>query len=307
MKPTLPGRSHRGPLPAATAAEEESRRHLEAHVQHLAGVIGERNVWRPGTLDAAADYVRATLARTYRVHEQTFEADGQTLRNVIAERPGSESGVVVIGAHYDSVRDCPGANDNASGVAALLEIARRLATAAPRHTLRFVAFPNEEAPFFGTDAMGALQHARRCRAAGEDVAAMLSLETLGCYRDEPGSQEYPLNLGALGYPSEGNFVAFVGDVESTDLLHAALGAFRSTTAFPSEGLAAPASVPGVGWSDHFAFWSQGYRALMVTDTAPFRYPQYHTPEDTPDRLDYDRLARVTVGLARVVADQARLR
>ena len=302
----MPGRSHQGPLPPATPAEEESSTRLRSHVEHLASTIGERNVWRSGTLDAAADYVADALPARYERSEQTFEAEGCRLRNVVAERRGRTAEVVVVGAHYDSVRHCPGANDNASGVAALLEIARLLPTTELARSVRLVAFPNEEAPFFDTDAMGALQHARRCREDGENVAAMLSLETLGYYRDEPGSQVYPMKLGALGYPAEGNFVAFVGDVASKPLLHRAVGVFRETTAFPSEGLAAPAWVPGVGWSDHFVFWGQGYRALMVTDTAPFRYPQYHTPEDTPDRLDYDRLARVTSGLARVTAGLARV-
>jgi Zn-dependent M28 family amino/carboxypeptidase len=222
------------------------------------------------------------------------------LRNIEASRAGSKE-VVVVGAHYDSVQGCAGANDNGSGVAALLEVARLLAGTKPERTLRFVAFPNEEAPFFGTDAMGSAQYARRCRTRGENVAAMLSLETMGYYSDAPDSQSYPLGLAALGYPAEGNFIAFVGDYNSRALLHAAIDTFRKTTGFPSEGLGAPAMIPGVGWSDHYAFWQEGYPAIMVTDTAPFRYPHYHTPEDTPDRIDYDRFARVVVGVARVVA------
>jgi hypothetical protein len=131
---------------------------------------------------------------------------------------------------------------------------------------------------------------------------MLSLETMGYYTDAPGTQHYPTGLGMLGYPSEGNFVAFVGDDASRDLIRRTIGTFRGTTAFPSEGLAAPLWVPGVGWSDHAVFSRHGYPALMVTDTAPFRYPQYHTPDDTPERINYERLARVTVGIARVVAE-----
>jgi hypothetical protein len=300
----MPGRSHEGPLPPLTALERAVGGRLRAHIEHLAGEIGERNLQRPAALAAAARYIASGFAAPYTIDELAFDAHGVRVHNVVAERAGRGEGVVVIGAHYDSVPDCPGANDNASGVAALLETARLLAPADPARTLRFVAFPNEEAPYFDTDAMGSLQYARRCRAAGEDVVAMLSLETLGCYRDEPGSQVYPLGLGAVGYPPAGNFVAFVGDTTSRDLVLRTIDTFRRTTQFPSEGLAAPAWVPGVGWSDHAAFWREGYPAVMVTDTAPFRYPEYHTPEDTPERLDYDRLARVTLGLARVIADLA---
>jgi hypothetical protein len=300
----MPGRSHAGPLPPMTATETAVGQRLLGHVQHLATAIGERNVWRGATLDTTAAYVRSAFADGFHLDEQSFEAGGVRLHNVVAEKPGASDGIVVVGAHYDSVRGCPGANDNGSGVAALLEIARLLAPYSPARTLRFVAFPNEEAPFFGTDAMGSLRYARRCRERGEAIEAMLSLETLGYYRDEPGTQAYPLKLGALGYPPAGNFVAFVSDTRSKRLLHRIVDAFRRTTAFPSEGLAAPAWVPGVAWSDHAAFWGEGYPGVMVTDTAPFRYPQYHTPDDTADKLDYDRLARVTVGLARVVSELA---
>jgi len=295
----MPGASHRGPLPALTALEAEVRDNLHRHVRHLAGEIGERNVWRPDALERAADYVKASFDPAYAIGEHHFES-GRRLRNIEAVRAGSKE-IVVIGAHYDSVRECPGANDNGSGVAALLEIARLLAPGRPARTLRFVAFPNEEAPFFDTDAMGSLQYARRCRERNEDVVAMISLETMGYYRDEPGTQTYPMGLGMLGYPAEGNFIAFVSNDKSRALLHRAIETFRTTTAFPSEGLAAPPIVPGIGWSDHYAFWQEGYPALMVTDTAPFRYPEYHTPQDTPDRIDDERFARVTVGIARVVA------
>ena len=297
----MPGQSHSGPLPPLTRIEQQTSAHLRTHVEHLATRIGERNAWQSRALDEAADYVMAGLADLgYRVDEQRFEIARGRFRNVEARRDGSNE-IVIVGAHYDTVPGCPGANDNGSGVAALLEIARLLVHARPSRSLRFVAFPNEEAPFFDTDAMGSLQYAQRCRERGENVIAMFSLETLGYYRDAPGTQSYPMMLGSLGYPSRGDFVAFVSDEASRDLLRQVIETFRMTTAFPSEGLAAPLWVPGIGWSDHVAFCRHGYRAVMVTDTAPFRYPEYHTPEDTPDRLDYDRLARVTVGLSRVVA------
>jgi Zn-dependent M28 family amino/carboxypeptidase len=148
--------------------------------------------------------------------------------------------------------------------------------------------------------MGSWIHARGCRRREENIVAMLSLETIGYYSDAPGSQHYPPPLGSF-YPSEGNFIGFVGDWASRQLVIDVIAAFRRLVAFPSEGAALPANVPGVGWSDHWAFWQEGFPALMVTDTAPFRYPHYHTPDDTADKLDYDRMARVVAGLADVLA------
>jgi hypothetical protein len=171
--------------------------------------------------------------------------------------------------------------------------------------VRIVAFVNEEPPFFRTPNMGSLVYARRARARGERILAMLSLETIGWYSDVPGSQQYPLSL-PLGfiYPTTANFIAFVGNVRSRDLTRRALGSFRRHTAFPSEGAAVPAWIPGIGWSDHWAFWQLGYPAVMVTDTALYRYHHYHTESDTPDKVDYDRLARVVAGLERVVEQLA---
>jgi hypothetical protein len=164
-----------------------------------------------------------------------------------------------------------------------------------------VLYANEESPWFKTEGMGSLVHARSLRAEGREVAAMLSLETIGYYSDAPHSQRYPFPLSLL-YPPTGNFIGFVGNVRSRALVRQAVGSFRSHTAFPAEGVAAPAFITGVDWSDHWSYWQQGWPALMVTDTAPFRYPHYHTPQDTPDKLDYERLARVVTGIARVVRE-----
>jgi Zn-dependent M28 family amino/carboxypeptidase len=211
--------------------------------------------------------------------------------------------MLIVGAHYDSVPGCPGANDNASGVAGLLEIARLLAVHKPARTVRFVAFVNEEPPFFRSDDMGSRVYARRCAERGEQIVGALVLETIGCYTDAPRSQHYPFPFN-LFYPSTGDFIAFVGNVSSRDLVRRCVGSFRSHAAFPSEGGGVPGWITGVGWSDHWSFWREGYPALMVTDTAPFRYPHYHTPEDTLDKIDFERMARVVEGLSHVVTDLA---
>jgi Zn-dependent M28 family amino/carboxypeptidase len=218
-----------------------------------------------------------------------------------AKLVGSESagGTIIVGAHYDSVQGSPGANDNASGVAAVLELARLFRGFTPRKTIRFVFFVNEEPPYFQTESMGSVVYAKQLRTDRIAVSAMISLETIGYYSDAPGSQKYPVLLGLL-YPSRGNFIGFVGNPSSRALLRMAIQRFRETTSLPSEGVAAPEQWPGVGWSDHWSFWQEKYPAIMVTDTALFRYPYYHSPYDTTNRIDFARMSRVVNGMRRVV-------
>jgi len=302
----MPGSSQVGPLPPSSGEEAELRERLQGHVAVLAGAIGERNLWRYEALQAAADYIEQSLRTMgYRVSSQDYVVEGKTVRNIEAERTGAvlPGEIVLLGAHYDSVAGSPGANDNASGVAALLELARRLSEDLPARSVRFVAFANEEPPFFYTGAMGSRVYARRAAARGEKIVAMLSLETIGYYSKAPGSQRYPFPFGFF-YPDQGNFIAFVGNLASRELVRRCVRSFRSHTAFPAEGLAAPGWMGGVHWSDHWSFWREGYPALMVTDTALYRYAHYHARTDTPDQIDYERLARVVAGLHRASLDLA---
>jgi Zn-dependent M28 family amino/carboxypeptidase len=300
----MPGKSHAGPLEPLDTREAALRDQLRDDVEALAGRIGERSVRQPRGLSAAADRIDATFAaKGLSPRRQTFTVDGVACDNVEAEIAGGDrrGDIVVVGAHYDSVEGTTGANDNASGVAAMLALARAFAPEHPRATLRFVAFANEEPPHFQTANMGSLVYAKRCKERGERIVAMLSLETIGFYSDAADSQKYPPPL-SLFYPGTGNFIGFVGDRSSAALVRRVIGTFRGTTKFPSEGGALFASLPGVGWSDQWSFWQAGYPGVMVTDTAPFRYPHYHSTADTPDKLDYDRMARVVGGLERVVRD-----
>ena len=303
----MPGPSHSGPLPALTSDEAARATRLQAHVESLATEIGERNLHNfPAALERAATYVEAELAQQgYAVERQVFEAGGAPTRNLIVEIPGKIPEIVVIGAHYDSAPGTPGANDNATGVAALLELSDRYRGKQPHRTLRFVVFTNEEPPWFKSDEMGSLVYARSCAEAGDDVVAMVSLETMGFFDDTPGSQQYPKPFSAL-YPDRGDFIGFVADVGSRALVSESIAAFRGRVAFPSEGAALPGDIPGVSWSDHWSFWKAGYRGVMVTDTAPNRYPHYHEPTDTPDKVDFERLARVVHGLEGVVEGLAGL-
>ncbi|MCK6428634.1 M20/M25/M40 family metallo-hydrolase [Betaproteobacteria bacterium PRO7] len=275
----------------------ESR--LKGHVEALAGDIGERHVGRPQALHAAEAYIAGEFAAIgYDVARQTYVAEGVASSNLEVTRPGGPRGseIVLAGAHYDTVPGSPGADDNASGVAALIEIARVLRETRCERTVKLVAFVNEEPPFFYWGEMGSRVYARAARARGDDIRVMLSLEMLGCYSDAPGSQSYPPLLGFF-YPKAGNFIGFVSNLRSRRALREVVRAFRSASDFRAESLASPAIVPGVSWSDQLSFWREGYRAVMVTDTAFYRYPHYHRATDTPDRLDYARMARVVEGLA----------
>lgn len=306
----MPLTSYRGELPPADDALVLLAGELRRDVTHLAEKIGERNVLCcPRELAQAADYLQSEFsAAGYVVKRQTYRASGHDCSNLEVETLGTSrpQEIVIIGAHYDSVIGTPGANDNGTGTAALLALARRFAGQKTARTLRFVAFVNEEPPYFQTPEMGSRVYARRCRERGENVAAMLSLETIGYYDDAPGSQQYPVPIGLL-YPSEGNFIGIVGNVKSRALVRQVVEAFRRSEKFPSEGAALPAAIPGVGFSDQWSFWQEGYPAVMVTDTAMFRYPHYHQAEDTPDKVDFDRTARVVRGLQAVTAELAQAR
>jgi len=272
---------------------------LHRHVTVLADEIGERHVWRPDALRAAAGYIRAQLAEAgHTVRAQGYEASGVWCENLEVEIAGRDAtgAIVLAGAHYDTVRGSPGADDNASGVAAVIELARLLRDATPRHAIRLVAFVNEEPPFFYLGEMGSKVYAQAARRQGEAIRVMLSLEMLGCYSDAPASQGYPPVLRWF-YPDRGNFLAFVANLRSRGALREVVAAFRAGSDFPCEHLAAPAIVPGLAWSDHLSFWREGYPAVMVTDTAFYRYRHYHEATDTPERLDYPRMARVVAGLA----------
>ena len=293
----VPGDSYRGELTPLTAEETALRDRLQKHVGAVASA--EHNTRTPERLEAAARYIEAELTVLgYAVRRQAFDSGEGMVRNLEATLGGRQAGSIVIGAHYDSVPGAPGANDNGSGVAALLELARLFRGWQPKHALRLAFFVNEEPPYFQSKAMGSRVYADELLARGERVAAMFSLETIGYYAGRPGTQRFPFPLGFF-YPDRGDFLAFVANLASRSLLHEAIASFRAQTRFPSEGVAAPAFIPGVDWSDQWSFWRHGIPALMLTDTAPFRYPHYHLPSDTPDKVDYERLARVVAGLERM--------
>jgi Zn-dependent M28 family amino/carboxypeptidase len=313
MTMRMPGKnvSTAAPLsPDEIALREE----LRADVQTLGGEIGERNMAHYPQLLAAADFIESSFSRAgLQPRRDSYDLHGRACHNLEAEIRGTSPQIVLVGAHYDSVFGAPGANDNGSGVAALLALARRFsgraasaqgatAAASTSSTVRFVAFVNEEPPYFQTSQMGSFVYASRCKARGDQITAMISLETIGYFSDAPHSQTYPAPGLGVFYPTVGNFMGFVANTRSRALLHRVMSIFRAQGKLPSEGAALPSFIPGVAWSDQWSFWQHGYPALMVTDTAPFRYPHYHSLTDTPDKLDYDRFALVVSGMQKVIED-----
>ena len=302
----MPLKSYEEPLPQLTSEESGLRDRLLAEVSYLSVNIGDRSLPRPHSLQVASDYLTSNLREQgYTVVELPYSVKGEKVHNLEVSLAGRDAtlGQVVVGAHYDSVAGTVAANDNGTGVAAVLEIARLVRQMKFRRTIRFVLFVNEEPPYFQTAMMGSRVYAHQLRQEGVPISAMISLETIGFYSDQPGSQKYPPIL-SLFYPRRGNFITFVGNTESRGLVRESIRGFRKSTPFPSEGIAAPGDWPGIGWSDQWSFWQEGYTGIMVTDTAPFRYPYYHTPRDTVDKVNFDRTARVVEGISKVVEELA---
>ncbi|HWJ94980.1 MAG TPA: M28 family peptidase [Telluria sp.] len=292
-----------------SAASPDLPAQLRRHVEAVATV--EHNTATPAELERAARYIQSTLERYgYAVTRQEYKAGGAAVRNIEVSLANVAKGkrperIFIVGAHYDSARGAPGANDNGSGTAAVLELARlmRNVTPSPGTELKFVFFVNDEPPWFMGDDMGSMRHAQALHRERAPVHGALVLETIGWYSNERNSQRLPPGLEGR-YPDTGNFIAFVGTRASSALVGQALAAFRAASDFPAHGLAAPAYVQGVTLSDHSSYNRFGYPALMITDTAFLRYPYYHTAEDTPDKLDYDSLARVVSGLAHTIGSLA---
>jgi Zn-dependent M28 family amino/carboxypeptidase len=290
----------------------EEERDLAARLKaHIIAIASEpHSVQHPGALERSAVAIEAALRSIgYEPQRQEYEIDGATVRNIwvtIEPADGAAAdGALVVGGHYDSVDEAPGANDNGSGAAGTIELARLMKSFKPQRTrIYFVAFVNEEAPYWGGDDQGAERFLQLLLQKGERVRGMISLETIGWFSDKPGSQKYPAPFNLI-YPDVGNFVAFVAMPGSRNWLHEVIGPFRRHTAVPSIGGVAPSFIPGIAWSDHMPFSRKGIPALMLTDTAPFRYPHYHRATDTPDKVDVEMLARVMRGLEQTMRELAR--
>jgi Zn-dependent M28 family amino/carboxypeptidase len=300
----MPGENYHQSLPPLNNTQIQLKDRLKRDIEMLSDEIGRRNEQSYENLIAAKDFLTEELTQAgYTVNQQDYSVGGKTYTNLEVEIPGTTRAdeILVIGGHYDSAFTSPGANDNGTGAAAILALAREFAGTKPLRTLRFVEFTNEEPPFFWTKNMGSLVYAQRAKQRGDKIVGMFSLETLGSFSDKANSQKYPPPLNLL-YPNQGNFLGFISNIDSRELLRNTIRSFRAQAQFPSEGAALPNALPGVGWSDHWSFWQQGYQAVMITDTAPFRYQHYHTLEDTIDKIDFDNLTRVVDGIGEVIRD-----
>jgi hypothetical protein len=279
---------------------------LKRDVERLCGEFSPRHFGRPDNLDRAAEWIADEFRRAgLSVAFQDYELSEGRFRNVVGFREGLEadSPVRVIGAHYDVYGDSPGANDNASGVAVMLELVRTLPGPRPRRGQYFVAFSTEEPPFFATEGMGSHVFARSLKERGIEVDLMIAMDLVGYYTDSPRSQRFPApGLGWL-YPREGNFLAVVGDLGSGSWIKRVRRAMASMTDLPVHSFRAPSAVPGIGWSDHRSFRELEMPGVLLTDTAFLRYPWYHTEQDTPEKLDYERMAEVVRGLHALVWDR----
>lgn len=298
---SMPGKSYNGKFEELKGHEVEIESQLKEHVEKLGGKFGIRN--NPISLQMSLNYITDRLkSYGYVVKEQIYNVDTMQLRNIEAEKRGTKKPdeIIILGAHYDSIYSSPGSDDNGSGVASVLEMARLFSEQSCKRTIRFVFFASEEPPYFRSHSMGSYHYATRCKQRKENLNAVLIFETLGYYTDDQNSQRYPLAY-LPGYPDKGNFIGFVSNLNSQKLLKKCVSAFRSSTDFPSQGISAPEWITGIDWSDQMYFWKNNFQAIMITDTALYRNPYYHTGADTPEKLNYPCFARVVGGMETVVA------
>jgi Zn-dependent M28 family amino/carboxypeptidase len=280
----------------------EIENNLRAAVSYLSQGIGQRSFMDLRKLDDAAGYIEEKfLSSGLSTERQAFTYRGNTYWNIIGKKEGPDKPILIVGAHYDTVIGTPGADDNASGIAALLELARLSGNTPCKRPVRFVAFCLEEPPVFYTSRMGSLVYAKSLRDRKVQLFGMISLEMLGYYSEEKDSQYYPLPVFRMFYPNTGNFIAFVGNLSSRHFANAFKRVFKGVSPFPVESLNSPSIVPGVDFSDHRSFWKNGYQAIMITDTAFYRNPNYHAPGDTFDTLDFKKMTALVSGLQRTMS------
>lgn len=289
-----------------TAKDKELVERLKSHVYKLSEEIGDRSVFNYNKLKSSADYITTQFKNLgLDVQFQEYFLYNKATRNIIATKKGKAdtNKTIIIGAHYDTCFN-PGADDNASSVAVVLELARVLAEQELNLNIKFISFVNEEPPFFKTDQMGSFVYVKEARERGEDIKAVVILESVGFYSNRLFSQRYPPFFGFF-FPNRANFIAIVGNFSSRWLVKKIKSDFKKNSNFPIESLVTLGFVPGVDFSDHWSFWKNGYSAVMITDTAFYRYPHYHKSTDTYEKLNYQNMAALVKGLEYVLLELAK--
>lgn len=302
----MPEKSFQGQPTPLNGKELVIRENLMENLDLLTVSIGERNCQKYEQLEAAAQFIESSFETYgYQPRSQFYEIEGRRYRNIEATIIGTTKPdeIIVVGAHYDTMPDCPGADDNGTGVVSTLALAKLLKDKRLDRTVRFVAFTNEEYPFFWSDDMGSRVYAKQCRKDGDNIIGMIAIETIGFFSNEPGSQNYPINSFGF-FPDKGNFLFFVGNLYSRDFLTDSIGAFRKHSQVPSQGIAAFDCFEDISRSDNNSFWLEGYPGFMITDTANFRNPNYHRSSDTMDTLDIDNFTRSVSAFEKMITELA---
>ncbi len=292
-------------MPGPESAVSGESRQLYSHVEHLSVRIGSRSIYEYSKLEETKRYIVSCLESFgYTPELQKYSHDGQVFSNIIVSMAGKTrpDEIVIVGAHYDTVFGTPGADDNASAVAMLLEMSRLLKGFSPGRTIRLVFFVLEEPPSFMTEHMGSYVYAKEAKAKNENIKAMICLEMIGYYFDKKGGQTFPLPLMNLLFSTTPDFIAVVGNLKSRGLVNSVRSSLKNSSNIPVETLSTISFVPGVDFSDHRSFWKMGYPAVMITDTAFYRNPNYHTERDTIDTLDFNRMTELLKGLLQVACD-----
>jgi hypothetical protein len=288
----------------AGAAVDPGR--LEAHVRKISTEFYPRNYQNTANLDKTASYIKSEFETAGgKVSEYSYVVNQLEYRNVSLLIDPDEGERIIVGAHYDSAFDTHGADDNASGVAGLIELAHLLAKSPPAKPVELVAYTLEEPPFFGLEVMGSFRHAKSLKDKEIKVRLMICLEMIGYFSDSAGSQSFPLSIGKLIYPSTGNFIAVTGNFTNGKTVRRFKSAMQASSAVPVYSINAPSFIPGVDFSDHVNYWHHGYDAIMITDSAFYRNKHYHQVSDTVDTLDYERMAEVVKGTYNAILEISR--
>lgn len=277
---------------------------LRGHVEALSHHFFPRDWQHRENLDQCSDYIAQQFRQAGAVVEfQTFTVGKREFRNVIGRFNARQGPRVIVGAHYDACGETPGADDNASGIAALIELAHLFGRDAPVGSVELVAYVLEEPPFFQSGMMGSVIHAKSIAGDTAGVRGVIVLEMVGIFSDAWGSQAYPAPVLSLMYPSRGNFIGVVGRGDQRDWIAAVKAGMKGATDLPVYSICAPSLLPGVDFSDHASYWPHGIKAIMITDTSFYRNKAYHTSGDTTDRLDYTRMAKVVVSVFEAIRSQ----